>query len=71
MRHIIRRNQIYKQKGNNFHILIAGRKRDKWLTKVLTGKPGVYKDTHTMADRTLNKRYELVENFDYSILTRL
>jgi hypothetical protein len=53
--------QIYINRKNNLQILIAGRKRDKWLTKVLTEKPGVYNDTHTMSNYTIFKRFTLLE----------
>lgn len=53
--------QVYKAIGNNTQVLIAGKKRSKWLGKVLTEKPGVFHGTHTLNERTLEKRYELMQ----------
>lgn len=58
--HIIRKGQIWQSKTkDNIQLEICGKKRDKWLTKVLTNKPGVYNGTHTMADYTLYKKFKL------------
>jgi len=58
----IKINQIYKSKKNkNHYVIIVGKgKHDKWKAKVLTDKEGVYNGSHTFADRTLQKMFELL-----------
>ena len=56
----IKLNQIYKQKGHEFYIVISSKKGSKWGAKVLTNKPGVYKGSHSMNEYTLKAKYELV-----------
>lgn len=58
--HEVKINQVYRSKQSGTQVLIAGKKKDKWLTKVLTEKPGVYNGTHTLSDLVLLKRYELI-----------
>lgn len=54
-------NRIYESKIGGIQIMICGKKKDKYLCKVLTNKPGVYAGTHTMSNYTLKARYRLVE----------
>lgn len=56
----IKRNQIWKNKRSDFQILVAGKKGRKWNCKVLTNKPGVFNGSHTMADITLWKKFDLL-----------
>lgn len=56
----VRIGQIYRSKVNNVFIEIAGKKDAKWLGKVLTRKAGVYNGSHKLAERTLEKKFELV-----------
>ena len=56
----IKPNQIWKQKASNFQIVIDKKKGDKWQVKVLTNRPGIYRDTHTMSAITIAKRFELI-----------
>jgi hypothetical protein len=59
----IRINQVWKQKGSTFAILIAGKAKvsNKWKTKVLSEKPNVFKGSHTMSQWTLYAKFELVQ----------
>lgn len=58
----IKRNQVWKQKGTNFRILIHSNKGGiMWKCKVLTEKEGVYNGSHTMTEYTLRKRYDLCD----------
>lgn len=57
---VIRINQIYKSRLNrDYRIVVTGKKDAKWLCKVLTDRHGVYNGSHRMAERTLDKRFEL------------
>ena len=56
----IKLNQIYKSIGHSQYVVVAKKKGEKWKVKILTDQPGVYKGTHTLAERTIRKCYELI-----------
>lgn len=57
----IRKNQIWKNKNNGTQLLITGKKKgNKWNAKILTDRNDVYNGTHTMHERTLWKKFNLV-----------
>jgi hypothetical protein len=60
---IIKKNQVWKQKGSTFTLVISGKSKSshKWKTKVLTQKPDVYAGTHTMSQWTLYSKFELIK----------
>lgn len=58
--HSVKKGQIWRSKGReDLQIEICGKTRDKWRTRILTNKPGVYHGSHTMSDYTLYKRFNL------------
>jgi hypothetical protein len=58
----IRINQIWKHKESDFQLLICGKKKNnRWQAKVLTERTDYYNGTHTMHERTLWKKYELID----------
>lgn len=56
----IRKGQIYKSNSNVF-VEITGTKGGKYKARILTEKQGVYRGSHTLSVRVLNKYYELQE----------
>lgn len=58
--HKVKVGQIYKSRYSGIQVQISGRKGDKWLTKVLTAKPGVYKGSHTLSLLSIRQRFELM-----------
>jgi hypothetical protein len=58
----IKLNQIYKQKGHDYYVIITGKRGgSKWLAKVLTRKFNVFNGTHSLNENTINHRYELID----------
>ena len=55
----IKLNQVWKQKGHDHYVLIAGKKGRRWLAKVMGHKPNVFKGSHRLSDNTLHSSYEL------------
>lgn len=58
----VRVGQIYRQKGHKIAVEIFGKAGEKWKARVLTEKYGVYNGSHKLANFTLWKYYELVED---------
>jgi len=58
----IRIGQLYRQKRNKMTLEVFGKaSKDKWKTRVLTAKPGVYNGSHTMNEFSLRRYYDLIE----------
>lgn len=56
----IKKNQIYKAIGHDYHVIICGKKGSNWKAKILTDKPGVYRGSHTLNPNTIRYKYELI-----------
>ena len=57
----IKVGQIWQSKQDKRKYLVAGKKSDKFLCKVLTDKPYFYAGTHRMSRMTLWIKFDLVK----------
>lgn len=58
----IKVNQIWQSKrSTDFQVIITGKKNDKFNTKILTNKTGVYNGTHKLARNTLYSKFILIK----------
>lgn len=53
--------QIWKSKRGEMVVIITGKSKDKWRTKILTEKPGVYNGSHTLSRMSLYKNFIFLE----------
>lgn len=60
----VRVGQVYRQKNHKMAVEIFGKAGEKWKARVLTPKRGVYNGSHKLANFTLYKHYNLIENAD-------
>lgn len=65
----IRLNQVYRSKRHpNICLEVIGKRKScKWLTRILTEKPGVYAGSHSMPEFILKKEFELLDDEEKNI----
>lgn len=56
----VRINQVWQSVQSGMRVEIIGKKGDKWQTRVLTDRHGVYAGTHTLTIHTLRSKYRPV-----------
>jgi len=64
---IVKKGQLYKRMPQNgdppvFLEVIGVKKDNRFLTRILTDRPGVYAGSHSMSKVSLYKYWELVED---------